>query len=61
MATVSPLLDYDQAAEILGCTPRLARKLVETRQLASIKVNSLVRISPDDIADYINRQRRAAS
>ena len=55
------LLDYEGSAPALGCSPRMVRKLVETRQLASIKVGSLVRIHPDDIADYINRQRRAAS
>lgn len=54
------LLDYDQAAELLGCTPRLVRKLVETRHLASVKVGALVRIDPDDIGDYIERQRREA-
>jgi excisionase family DNA binding protein len=54
------LFDYDQAAEILGCTPRLVRKLVETRQLASVKVGALVRIDPDDLAEYVDRQRRDA-
>jgi excisionase family DNA binding protein len=55
------LLDYDTAAPVLRCSPRMVRKLVETRQLASVKVGSLVRIHPDDIDDYISRKRRPAS
>lgn len=54
------LLDYEQAAEILGCTPRLVRKLVETRQLDSVKVARLVRVEPDAIARYIETHRRKA-
>lgn len=55
-----PLLDYDQAAENLGCTPRLVRKLVETRQLDSVKVGRLVRIEPDAIGRYVEAHRRKA-
>jgi len=55
------LLDYATAAEILGCTPRMVRKLVETRQLGSIKVGRLVRISVKDIEEYVHRQRRPAA
>ncbi len=55
---VPDLLDWDQAALRLGCTPRLIRKLVETRQVASIKVGKLVRIEPSAIKDYIERNRR---
>jgi excisionase family DNA binding protein len=54
------LLDYDAAAPELGCTPRMVRKLVETRQLASVKVGKLVRIEPGAITDYIDRHRRPA-
>ena len=59
--TRKELLDYDGAAAILNCTPRLVRKLVETRQLASVKVASLVRIEPDGISDYVSRHRRDAA
>jgi len=57
---MNPLLDYEQAAEILGCTPRLVRKMVETRALDSVKVQRLVRIEPDAIARYIESHRRKA-
>jgi len=55
-----PLLNYEQAAEILGCTPRLVRKMVETRSLDSIKVQRLVRIEPDAIDRYVDAHRREA-
>lgn len=58
---VLALLDYGQAAPLLGCSPRMVRKLVDTRQLASVKVGRLVRIHPDDVAAYIERQRRDAA
>jgi excisionase family DNA binding protein len=45
----APLLDYEGAAPCLGCSPRMVRKLVETRQLDSVKVGKLVRIEPDAI------------
>ena len=54
------LLDYEGAAEVLGCSPRMVRKLVETRQLECVKVGRLVRLEPGAIARYIERHRRAA-
>jgi excisionase family DNA binding protein len=54
------LLDWDGAANRLGCTPRMVRKLVETRQIASVKVGRLVRIHPKDIDRYIESHRREA-
>jgi hypothetical protein len=55
------LLDYPGAAQFLGCTPRLVRKLVETRQLDSVVVGSrLVRIEPAAILRFIERHRREA-
>jgi excisionase family DNA binding protein len=55
------LLDYDTAAAILGCSPRMVRKLVETRQLDSVKVGRLVRVEPDALDRYIERHRRPAT
>ena len=52
------LLDYESAAPLLGCSPRMVRRLVETRQLASIKVGALVRSSSHDVEAYIARRRR---
>ena len=56
----APLLDYEGAAPCLGCSPRMVRKLVETRQLDSVKVGSLTRIEPDAIERYIEANRRVA-
>lgn len=52
------LLDYQEAAEQLRCTPRLVRKLVETRQIASVKVGRLVRLEPRAIQFFIEHNRR---
>jgi excisionase family DNA binding protein len=57
---LEPLLDYEGAADILNCTPRLVRKLVETRQIDSVKVASLVRIEPEAIERYKDANRRKA-
>ncbi len=51
------LLDYDEAAAELGCTPRFVRKLVETRQIDFVKVGKLVRIEPEAIDRYIDGRR----
>jgi excisionase family DNA binding protein len=58
---IRELLDYDGAAEPLHCSPRMVRKLVETRQLAHVKVGRLVRIEPEAIDAYIARNRVEAS
>jgi excisionase family DNA binding protein len=57
-AATSTLLTYRAAAEQMQVTERLVRKLVETRQLASVKVGRLVRIEPSAIERYIERHRR---
>jgi excisionase family DNA binding protein len=54
------LLTYEEAAELLGCTPRLVRKLVETRQMDSIKVARLVRIEHEGLERYKDAHRRRA-
>jgi excisionase family DNA binding protein len=59
--TRGPLLDYEGAAPLLNCSPRLVRKLVESRQLDSVKVGRLVRIEPDAIQRYIDANRRPAA
>jgi excisionase family DNA binding protein len=54
------LLDYEGAADLLFCTPRLVRKLAETRQIDSVKVGRLVRIEPEAIERYKDAHRRKA-
>jgi excisionase family DNA binding protein len=54
------LHDWDGAANRLGCTTRMVRKLVETRQIESVKVGRLVRIEDDAIDRFIERNRRPA-
>lgn len=59
-SVAAPLLDYEEAAPILGCSARMVRKLVETRRLDSVKVGALVRIEPAAIVRYIEANRRVA-
>lgn len=63
MSIIDPgrLLTTAEAAERLNVTPRMARKLVETRELASVKIGRLVRISPDAINAYIAAQTRESA
>ncbi len=56
--TIDQLLDYESAASLLGCSPRLIRKLADTRAIATVKVGGLVRIEPAAIEAYIARRRR---
>jgi len=55
------LLDYAEAAAQLHVTERLVRKLVERRELASVKIGRLVRIEPCAIECYLNTHRREAT
>lgn len=50
----SPLLTIEQAAEQLGVTPRMIRRLTGNRQLPFVKVGRLVRIREDDIANFVS-------
>jgi excisionase family DNA binding protein len=54
------LLTIDAAAEYLSVTPRLVRKLVATRELPSVKVGRLVRITPAALTAYIQANVRTA-
>jgi excisionase family DNA binding protein len=59
--TTPALLDYADAAPILKCSERMVRKLVESRQIESVKVGKLVRLEPAALAAYIARNRRPAA
>lgn len=47
------LIDVEQAAGLLGCTPRMVRKLASERTISVVKVGSLTRFRPADIDAYI--------
>ncbi|WP_394279456.1 helix-turn-helix domain-containing protein [Microbacterium sp.] len=55
------LLTVMEAADSLNVTPRMVRKLVETRALPSVKIGRLVRIAPDALASYARAQTRGDS
>jgi excisionase family DNA binding protein len=55
------LVEEEVANDFLRCTPRMVRKLTETRQLESVKVGSLVRYERAAVERYIASRRRPAS
>ncbi|MFD9595563.1 helix-turn-helix domain-containing protein [Kitasatospora sp. NPDC059973] len=48
-----PLLDVNQVAELLGTTPRFARRLVAERRIEFIKIGRHVRVRPAVVAEYL--------
>lgn len=50
----SRLLTIEEAAEQLGVTPRMIRRLTASRRLPFVKVGRLVRIRDADIATCVD-------
>jgi excisionase family DNA binding protein len=51
------LLSVKDLARVLSCGRTKAWELVNTRQIPSIRVGRLVRISPDDLAEFMREHR----
>ena len=49
----SRLLTIEKAAEVLGVTPRMVRRLTASRRLPFVKVGRLVRFRDADLAKFI--------
>lgn len=47
------LLTIEEAAERLGVTPRMIRRLTTTRRLPFVKVGRLVRFREADLAEFV--------
>ena len=47
------LIDVKRVSELLGCTPRMVRKLASEHTIPVVKVGSLTRFRPGDIDAYI--------
>jgi excisionase family DNA binding protein len=52
------LLDLPTAAAALGTSPRHVRSLIYERGLPFVKVGQLVRIDEDDLAAWIEANKR---
>lgn len=52
---VPVLLDLDQVAGLLGCSPRSVRRLVEAGELASVKVPGNTRVAAAEVNRFIER------
>lgn len=51
------LLNYQQAAEVLGTAPAFVERLVAERRIAHCKLGHLVRLRRDDLDAYIQAVR----
>jgi excisionase family DNA binding protein len=51
------LLSVKDLARILNCGRTMAWALIHTRQIPSIRIGRLVRISPDDLAEFMREHR----
>lgn len=55
-----PLLSAEDVARITGTTVRLARELIQSRRLPTVKVGRYVRVRPDDLEAYLEEHTRPA-
>jgi excisionase family DNA binding protein len=55
--TVPRLHLIDEVAAILGVSARTVRRLIARRELVACHLGRLVRVHPEDLAAYVNRQR----
>ena len=55
--TLTTLLKPTPAAEVLGISRRTLQELVAAREVACIKIGRSIRFSPQDLADFVERNR----
>ena len=55
------LLTVDQAAELLGTTPRFIRRLRAERRIPVIKLGKHIRIDSNDLDAYITAGRQESA
>lgn len=51
----------EEVAEMLGVTYQLIYRLVRSGELPAVRLGKLYRVSSSDLADYLERSKRAAS
>ena len=57
-AALPRLLDITRLAEHLGVNPRHIRRLVAERRIPDIKWGHLIRLDPEEIAEWLDDVRR---
>lgn len=55
------LLNVHEVAERLAVSEVLVYRLLDRGEIPKIKVGGAVRVHPDDLGAYIDRQRQAAA
>jgi excisionase family DNA binding protein len=56
IAGMEPLLDVNQAAQILGITPRTLQEWVRLRKLPFLKIGKLTKFRPEALQAWISAQ-----
>lgn len=51
------LLNYGEAADVLGTAPTFVERLVASRRIATVRLGHYVRIRRSDLDEYIERSR----
>lgn len=55
-----PLIGAEDAARLTGTSVPLIRKLIAQREIPVVKIGRLVRIRPEDLEAYTDRNTRRA-
>jgi len=51
------LLSLEDTAEVLGCSMKTVRRLIEAKTLPVVRLGRLIRVHPDDLARLIAGHR----
>jgi excisionase family DNA binding protein len=58
---IEPLLTFQQARDVLGVSTLTLRRFIERGDFPTpIRIGRQLRFKPDDVRDYIDRQREPA-
>jgi excisionase family DNA binding protein len=56
-ARLEPLLSLDQVGELLGVSRKTVSRLALAGELPTVRVGRSVRINPEDVRGYVERNR----
>jgi excisionase family DNA binding protein len=54
LAATPALVDVNAAAEVLGVSPQMVRKLISNGQLAAVRVGTAVRLQQAEVLAFID-------
>lgn len=56
-AETAPLHTVEEASELLACSVKTTRRLIEAGALPVVRIGRLVRVHPEDLRRFINAHR----